>query len=117
MAFTPVLLSGSANGKPIQISSTTSGAANTIHQAGSGTTNHDRVFLEVINVHDANVKLYIGHGGVTAAETLGPIVIEPNTGLQRVAENLCLDNSLYIKAWSDNANKLLVTGHVVRYTA
>ena len=116
MSVTPGKLSGSTDGKPIKITSTTSGAADTLHTGVAGTSSIDYVWLDVTNNSAAAVDLYIGWGGVTVDETLGPISIAADAGPVRVAERCPIQNGQVVKAWAGSPNTLLITGGSHRYT-
>jgi hypothetical protein len=68
MPYTPELLSGSVDGKPIKISGTATGTANTIHQADAA--KKDEVYLLASNLHNADVKLTVEWGGATDPDDL-----------------------------------------------
>ena len=117
MALTPGILSGSTDGKPIDVTSTTSGAADTIHTGVASATNIDFLWLDATNDSAADVDLYLGWGGVSAAETIGPITIPASGGPQRVAERWPIRNSQLVKAWASSASDIKITGYKQAYTA
>ena len=116
MANTPVLLSGSTNGKPIKVVSTPTGAADTVHTAVAGTSSIDFIDVYVTNDSASAVDVSLGWGGVGVDETLGPIEIAADAGPVKIADTFPLQNGLIVKVWAGSANVLFVTGRVTRYT-
>ena len=116
MAYLPKLLSGSTNGKPIKVTSTTTGAADTIHTAVAGTSNIDMIDVYATNNSAAAVDVSIGWGGVTVDETLGPISIPADAGPVKIADKFPLQNGMVVKAWAGSANVILLTGAVAGHT-
>ena len=117
MAYLPKLLSGSANGKPIKVTSTTTGAADTIHTAVAGASNIDLIDVYATNNSASAVDVSLGWGGVTADETIGPISIPADAGPVKIADKFMLQNGLIVKAWAGSANVIFITGLVSGYTA
>ena len=117
MAYLPKLLSGSTNGNPIKVTSTTTGAADTIHTAVAGTSNIDMIDVYATNNSAAAVDVSIGWGGVTVDETLGPISIPADAGPVKIADKFPLQNGMVVKAWAGSANVILITGMAMGYTA
>ena len=116
MAYAFNLLSGSTNGKPIKVTSTTTGAADTIHTAVAGTSNIDLIDVYATNNSAAAVDVSLGWGGVTADETIGPISIPADSGPVKIADKFMLQNGLIVKAWAGSANVIFITGMVMGYT-
>ena len=116
MANTPKLLSGSTNGKPIKVTSTTTGAADTVHTGVSGTSTIDFVDVYATNNSASAVDVSLGWGGVTVDETLGPIEIAADAGPVKIADKFPIQNGQVVKAWAGSANVILLTGRVTGYT-
>lgn len=109
------LLSGSTNGRLIQVTGTTTGAANTIHTAVSGTLGLDEVHLWAVNYHTADVTLAIEYGGTGASNEID-FTLPPLVGLIEVVPKLLLQNGLVIKAYASVASVVNVGGYVNRIT-
>ena len=116
MANTPKLLSGSTNGKPIKVTSTTTGAADTVHTGVAGTSSIDFVDVYATNNSASAVDVSLGWGGVTVDETLGPIEIAADAGPIKIADKFPIQNGQVVKAWAGSANVILLTGRVIEYT-
>ena len=116
MAWAPKLLSGCTDGKPIKVTSTTTGAANTVHTAVAGTSSIDLIDIWATNNSAAAVDVSIGWGGVTVDETLGPISIPADAGPVKIADKFPLQNGMVVKAWAGSANVILLTGAVAGHT-
>ena len=116
MAFTPKLLSGCTQGKPIKVTSTTTGGANTVHTAVAGTSNIDFIDVYATNNSASSVDISLGWGGVTVDETLGPVSIAANAGPVKIADKFPLQNGLVLSAWASVADDILLTGRVTGYT-
>jgi hypothetical protein len=108
-----VLLSGSTNGRMIQVTGTNSGGANTIHTAVSGTSSLDEIHLWAVNYHSADVLLTVEYGGTGAANEID-FTIPANVGLVEIVSKLLLQNSLVIKAYAATGSVINVGGYVNR---
>lgn len=109
---TPQHLSGSTDGKAISITATTSGTAQTIHTAVSGTTSFDEVTIYCFNRDTTTFTLHLSFGD-TALEAI--VQIPANVGLVPVAFGEILNNGQIVKAWADTTAKLALIGRVQRY--
>lgn len=110
--FSKLPLSGSTNGKFINISaSATPGTA--IHTAAAGTSGLDEVWLYASNSGAAAVKLTVEYGGVTSADQI-EITISPESGLVLVSPGLVLNNGLSILAFAGTASVISISGYVNR---
>ena len=115
MATTQTLrpLSGSTDGRPIQISQTST-AGNTIHTATSQNgddDNADLVVLYATNTSGSNVILTLEHGGTGTANNVKHTV--PANGTIPLGEYL-LQNSLVLAAFAGTTNVINVYGYVLR---
>ena len=117
MANTPKLLSGSTQGKPIKVTSTTTGSADTVHTAVAGTSDIDFIDIYATNDSASAVDINLGWGGVGVDETIGPIEIASDAGPIKIADKFPLQNGLIVKAWASSANVIFLTGRVTGYTA
>ena len=114
--FSKVLLSGSTDGKAIKVAEIAT-AGTTIHEAGSGTSNRDEVWIYAVNSSASSVKLTIEWGEATAPDGNIEVTILPEAGLVTVIPGLLLQNSLVCKAFAGTANVILLHGYVNRITA
>ena len=113
--FTKQLLSESTNGKSIDVTADAHGSAVTIHQAVSGTSSLDEVWLYCLNVQTGDILLTLTWGDNTDEEDgYIQVTIPGQSGLIQVVPGLLLQNSLYIKAYASVANKLMIHGFVNR---
>lgn len=104
-------LSGQTNGKPIVITATAVGSAQTIHTATSDANEVD--FLEIFanNVDNAtSYDITITVGGLTAAEIAsGPIGLGTGRG-PRVVAKLAVDGGEVVRAYADTTTKVQIYG-------
>ena len=112
-SISKVLLSGSTNGRMIQVTGTTSGSANTIHTAVSGTSSLDDVHLWAVNYGTTDVLLTIEYGGTGVANEID-FVIPSNVGLVEVVSKLLIQNGLVIKAYAATGSVMNIGGYVNR---
>lgn len=111
--LTPIIPSSSTDGRPVAVAAVAS-AGTTIHTAASGTTSIDYVTVYAVNIDTVAHTLTLQWGGTGTSDQIGPIWIDPYTGLVLVAESLPLQNGLVIKAYADSANKFNVVVRVAR---
>lgn len=114
-SISKVLLSGSTNGRFIQVTGTASAGANLIHTAASGTTNLDELHIFATNYHTSDVTLTVEYGG-TAASNEVKFTIPPNVGLIEIIPSFLLQNSLVVDAYANVASVVNVGGFVNRIT-
>jgi len=109
-------LSGSADGKPIKLTQTSSGsspAPETIHTAVAGQTpgTYDEIWLWAQNNHTADVVLTIEFGSADAENNI--IVTVPfKSGLVPVVPGNILQNGATVKAFAAVANVISIHGFV-----
>jgi len=112
--FSKVILSGSTNGKFINISaSATPGTA--IHTVAAGTSGLDEVWLYASNSGSTSVKLTVEYGGTTSADQI-EISIPGESGLVLVSPGLVLNNARSISAFAGTANVISISGYANRIT-
>ena len=114
--YTKDKLSGSTNGRPIKVTGTATGSSVTIHQAVSGTTNFDEIYIFANNTSGSAATLTIEWGGTTSPDDLIEVDIVGEAGLNIVIPGLVLQNSLYVKAFASTANVINITGFVNEIT-
>src|SRR5512147_1057924 len=116
--YSRLLLSGSTNGLPIPVTGTATGSADTIHTALTGVIGFDELYLWVSNVTAAPAKLTLEWG--STSDPGGHIVknyaIPAYSPPIPVATGQVLNNAKVVKAFSDTASALNVTGFVNRIT-
>jgi hypothetical protein len=116
--YTKLPLSGSTNGKNMQVTGNSSGASITVHTAVSGTSDLDEVWLYAMGTSATARKLTIEYGAAggdidlveieIGAEGTGPVLVIPGWVLQ---------NGLIVKAFAAATNEVNLNGFVNRITA
>lgn len=114
--YTKRLLSGSTDGKQILISATTSGGANTIHTAVSGTTEFDESWIYATNNDTSNVNLTILWGGTSSPADYIQLSVPYKQGLYLIIPGLILQNGMVVKAFAGTTNVISLSGWVNRIT-
>lgn len=115
MGFEKVLLSGSTNGRNIEVSATAT-PGTLIHTAVSGTSSLDEVYLYAVNMHTSAVVLTIEFGGTTSSDDLIDISLDADSGLYLVIPGLLLQNGLVVRAFAGTTNVININGYVNRIT-
>lgn len=117
-AFTHEVLSGSTNGLGIQVTGTATGSTVTVHTAISGTTSRDEIWLWAVNndVDSETRTLTIEFGGTSDPANLIIAPVPCKAGPVLVVPGLPLRNGLVVKAFSDEANDVIIYGYVHRVT-
>jgi hypothetical protein len=113
--ITPVLLSGSTNGRNIKVAATAT-AGTLLHTCVSGTTSFDEVWLYAENTSAATVQLTIELGGVTSPDDHITVQIPPTIGGVNVLPGIRLNGGVLIRAFAASANVINIHGNVNRYT-
>jgi hypothetical protein len=113
--FSKLPLSGSTNGKGINVSATAT-TGTTIHTAVSGTSSFDEVWMYAVNTSTSSVKLTVEYGGVATVDNI-EITIPGESGLVLVVPGLFLNNGLVVSAFAATTNVLSIHGYVNRVTA
>jgi hypothetical protein len=100
---------------PIPVAATSS-PGTTIHTAIAGTSAFDEIYLWVSNVTVTAATLTIQFGGTTDVtnDICWELNIPPNSPPIPVCTGLVLQNGLLVKAWSQTASALNLTGYVNR---
>ena len=111
-------LSGSTNGKCIKVTGTGTGSSVTLHQAVSGTTDgtYDEIWLWATNNDTTDHVLTVEFGGTSSPDDLIVATIPSKAGLYPVCPGLILQNALYVKAFADSANVVMISGFVNNMT-
>ena len=113
-----VILSGSSNGKPIQVSATST-LGTTIHTTQVSSTVIDEVWLYATNTDTVQVNLTIEYGGVGAGNEI-KIGIPAGSGLSILLAGVVLTGNgstgSTISAYASTTNKINIVGYVNRIT-
>lgn len=115
MPVTPVIPSGSANGKQIKLAATST-PGTLLHTAVAGTTSIDEVWIWVTNNDSVSRNLTIEWGGVASPDNLTQLAVPSKTGDYLVKAGVRINNGLEIRAFASAANVLCVSVNVNRYT-
>jgi hypothetical protein len=115
-SLTPMVLSGSTNGKQIKIAASST-PGTTIHTAHA--TALDQIWLYADNDDASDILLTIEFGGTTDVDNTIKVTIPARGTAGRDGRVLVLDgefltNSLVVKAYAGTANKIKISGHVFR---
>ena len=111
MTITKELLSGSTNGRPIDVTATTSGTAITAHAAHASLK--DEVWLWAVNQDTVARKLTVEFG---VASPPIEVTIPAEDGLHLVIPGVPLTGADLVKAFADSASKIGLVGHVNRHS-
>jgi hypothetical protein len=115
--YSKVLLSGSTQGKGIEVN-TTSSATLTVHATGTSSSIIDEVWLYAYNSDTAARLLTIQFGGTDTPDNDIKVTIPPQSGLTLVVPGLILTgtgaaaNTVY--AYAATANVITISGYVNR---
>lgn len=108
--FSKEILSGSTNGKSIQVSATVIGSANTIHTAHATAT--DEIWIYAFNNDTISRALTI----IIDGQEVSVVGIPAKEGLVQVIPGLPVTNSLILAAFAEVTNIIYVSGWVNRIT-
>lgn len=122
-----LILSGSTNGRPIKVTGTNSGAANTVHTVSTGTYHAEHIVLSAVNRHTASVTLTLQAGGTTSPDDEITITLPPAgeayqdgaIPILRSGELVLSDvgaAGVAVKAFASVANVVSLMGHVTQIT-
>ena len=110
------LLSGCVNGKAITLTGTDTAGAVTIHQAVAGTSDHDEIFIYLVNTSASGVKVTI-EWGETDADGHIEQTVDGEGGAYLAVPGFMLQNGLLVKAFAGTADVISIHGRVHRTTA
>jgi len=116
-SLSTVLLSGSTDGKQIKVTGTGTGSTVIIHTANA--TAKDAIWLYADNDDTTQRTLTLEVGAATDPDNTLKITIPArgvagSDGRINVLDGYILTNSLILKAYADSANKIKLSGFVVR---
>lgn len=109
-------LSGSTDGKLIEITGTNSAGAVVIHTAVSGTTNFDEIYIWVINSHTAAVTVSTEWGVHADADDLITITVQPDAGAIMIIPGWVLQNGMTVEIFASVANVVFAGGYINELT-
>lgn len=110
-------LSGSTDGKPINLGNTATPSGNLVHTAVSGTSSFDEIYLWVVNTSGsaADFHLAIDDGSLGDADRFSKdLSIPANSAPIPILTGQVLNNAAVLEAWSDTASVLNVFGYINR---
>lgn len=108
-------LSGSTDGKPVKITATAT-TGTTIHTATANANDIDLISLWAVN-NDADGEtrtLTLEWGTTTAADGNVVVPVPCKAGPVMICDRLPLMNGLLVTGFADEANDVLILGHVQR---
>ena len=108
-------LSGSTDGKAIQVAATST-AGTAVHTAVAATDQIDSIYLYAVNNHTAAVEIEIEFGDATAATNI-VVTIPADSGLFTVLNGVALQNSGAVACFAGTTNVVALFGHVLRSSA
>lgn len=111
--YTKHVLSGSTNGRPIQINAAVASDGTTIHTADTGTTTLDEIYIWVTNTATDNRIVTLLHGGLATSDS-STFSVPPNDGLYLISPGLILNNALISKMYATASETLNAVGFVNR---
>lgn len=112
-ALTPVIPSGSTNGRPVLVVATAT-LGTTLHAAVTGTSDMDEIYIWAFNDHTANVLLTIELGGaVTPGDTIR-YTVPFDDGLHLIIPGVRLQNGLVVTAFASTASVVTCAVNVNR---
>ena len=113
--FSKIILSGSTDGKGIQVTGTSATAGTVIHTAVTGSAQSvDEIFLWAYNTATTDRTLSISWGSTGPGTEWNYCVTAETDGLHLVAPGLVLKNELVVKAYATVANAMHIFGYVNR---
>ena len=111
-AITPKFLSGSTNGRGINVTATTPSGADTVHTTAAGTDQIEYLTIEAVNTHaSTTVTLTIEFGGTGAGDAI-IVKIAPQRGMAVVVDRLPLNNGLVVSAYASVSGVVNLFGGV-----
>jgi hypothetical protein len=117
--FSKITLSGSTDGKMIQVGAIST-PGTTIHTGSTTATTYDEIWLYAVNSDTVNRKLTIEWGGTSVPADLIELYVPAESGLYLIAPGLVLKGNataLVVKAFASTASVINIAGYVNRITA
>jgi len=113
--LTPVIPSGSTNGRPIKVAATAT-PGTLIHTATSTSGQFDELTLYAMNTDSSDRKLTIELGGVTDPDDLIERTIPAESGLVPILVGHRLNGGVAVRAFAASADVVTIVPDVTRYT-
>ena len=118
--FSKLILSGSTDGRGIEVAATAT-PGTTIHTGSSVATTLDEIWLYAVNSDTTARKLTLEWGGTTSSDDLIELTIAAESGLVLIAPGLLIkgnaSTALVVKAFAATANVINIHGYVNRIEA
>jgi hypothetical protein len=116
MPVQKLILSGSTSGRPIPVAAVAT-PGTLIHTAVAGALSKDEVYLLAANAGDAFARLTIEWGGVAQGDHINDeFALAPHSALHVLIPGNVLNGALEIRAFSDVASAINISGFVNRIT-
>ncbi len=112
-SFSKQLLSGSTNGRGIQVDQTAT-AGTLLHTATATANEFDEIYLYLYNSHTADVEVTLEFGGVTVPDDQIVMTIPFDAGLVLVLPGLILNGGVVLRAFAATVDVIVATGYVNR---
>lgn len=109
------VLSGSTDGRGILIAASSS-PGTTIHTAQASASLVDQVWLYAANNSTASQTVRVQFGSTATADLIRSD-IPYQAGLHLIVAGLALRNSLPVRAWATEADKVSMFGYIIRASA
>jgi len=114
-AYSREFFTGTGDGTGLKVTSTTSGAADTVHTVPSDAV--DEIWLYATNDHGSDLLLSVLFGDSDDPDDYIKKTIPSQDGLVLVVPGLVLDEGLRITAFAASANEVMIHGYVNRITS
>ena len=117
--FSKIALSGSTDGKMIQVGATSS-PGTTIHTGSTTATTYDEIWLYAVNSDTTARKLTIEWGGTSSPSDLIEFTVAAESGLYLITPGLVIKGNataLVVRAFCASASVVNIAGYVNRITA
>ena len=112
-SITPMVLSGSTNGRGIKVAATAT-PGTTLHTATSTSTELDEITLYANNSDSTDRLLTIELGGVTSPDDLVQVTVPAQSGWNLIVSGHRLKGGVVVKAFAATANVIVMFGEVNR---
>ena len=117
--FSKIALSGSTDGRMIQVVATSS-TGTTIHTGSATATTFDEIWLYAVNSDSSARKLTIEWGGTSSPADLIEFTVPSESGLFLIVPGLVIKGNatpLVVRAFCATASVVNIAGYVNRITA
>ena len=115
--YTKTILSGSTDGKGIDVTGTATGTAVTIHTGSATAATLHEIWLYAVNTDATGsaIKLTIEWGAANSAKDTIELTVQPESGLVLVVPGLLIKGNatpLVVEAFAGTASKISIHGYV-----